>query len=56
VVGLVKNTGIWPQRTPWPLMVTRFVSKVGFGPLPGVLAQLGKAVEIHQPDVEQGGS
>jgi hypothetical protein len=41
---------------PGPLMVTRFASKVESGLLPGVVAQLGKAVEVLQPDVDLGRS
>jgi hypothetical protein len=48
--------GGWPQSAPGPLILTRFVSKVGFELFPGVVAKLGKAVEALQPDVELGRS
>jgi prolipoprotein diacylglyceryltransferase len=41
---------------PGPLILTRFVSKVGFELFPRVIAKLVKAVEALQPDVELGRS
>jgi hypothetical protein len=50
VVGLGKTIGTCPGSAPWPLMVTRVVSKVGVGTLPGVV------VEVLQLEVEVGKS
>jgi hypothetical protein len=56
VARLRTNMEGWPQSAPGPLILTRFVSKVGFELFPGVVAKLGKAVEALQPDVELGRS
>jgi hypothetical protein len=56
VVDLGKNMGAWPGYGPKLFLVTWFVSKVWVGPLSGVVAQPGKAVEVYQPELALGSS